>query len=116
MAQGLKLAFDKVEKALSALEVMIHEPMHENRMNVDATIQRFEFSIELFWKLLQKILASKGEELVYSRDIVRAAYQGKLINDEQIWLAMVKDRNLTSHTYNQELADTIYHNLTHSPA
>ncbi len=111
MAQDLNLAFNKVEKALSALEIMIDEPMHKNRMNIDATIQRFEFSIELFWKLLQKILVSKGEELVYPRDVLRAAYKGKLINDEQAWLAMANDRNLTSHTYNEELADTIYHNI-----
>src|SRR3990172_6830402 len=111
MSQNLELAFSKVEKALDALKVMVNESMHKNRMNVDATIQRFEFSIELFWKLLQKILALKGEESVYPRDVLRAAYKGKLINDEEAWLAMTKDRNLTSHTYNEELADTIYHNI-----
>lgn len=111
MSHNLELAFSKVEKALDALKIMINEPMHKNRMNVDATIQRFEFSIELFWKLLQKILATKGEESVYPRDVLRAAYKGKLISDEQAWLAMTKDRNLTSHTYNEELADTIYHNI-----
>src|SRR3990172_8269817 len=111
MSQNLELAFSKVEKALDALKVMVNEPMHENRMNVDATIQRFEFSIELFWKLLQKILATKGEELVYPRDILRAAYKGKLVLNEQVWLSMAKDRNLTSHTYNEELADEINRNI-----
>ena len=111
MAQNLELTFKKLEKALLALSTMINEPMHENRMNVDATIQRFEFSIELFWKLLQKILATKGEELVYPRDILRAAYKGKLVLNEQVWLSMAKDRNLTSHTYNEELADEIYRNI-----
>jgi nucleotidyltransferase substrate binding protein (TIGR01987 family) len=111
MSNELKLSFDKLEKALKSLETMVNEPMHANRMNIDATIQRFEFSIELFWKLLQKILASKGEEVIYPKDVLKSAYKGHLINNEQTWLAMTKDRNLTSHTYNEELADTIYKHI-----
>lgn len=85
--------------------------MQEDRSNIDATIQRFELTIELFWKLLKRILASKGIEVLYPKDVLRQAYAGKLIDNEDAWLNMLRDRNLTSHTYNEDLADEIYGNI-----
>lgn len=104
----LALDFSKLQKALTALEVMAVKPMQADRGNIDATIQRFEFTIELFWKLLKHILEEKGVEVQYPKDVLRAAYAGKLIDQEDVWLNMLKDRNLTSHTYNEELADVIF--------
>lgn len=104
----IELAFSKLEKALLALENIAFKPMQDDRVNVDATIQRFEFTIELFWKLLKAILESKGVEAQYPKDVLSEAYKGHLINDEFAWLSMLKDRNLTSHTYDAKLADEIY--------
>ncbi len=100
--------FNRLKKALDALGVMVKKPMDVDRSNIDATIQRFEFSVELFWKALKYLLAEKGTEVRYPRDVLQEAYAGKLIDQESRWLAMLKDRNLTSHTYNEELADDIY--------
>lgn len=107
----LEEAFLRVEKALQALGAAIDKPIDVDSMYLDATIQRFEFSIELFWKLLKLLLASKGVEVAYPKDVLREAFAGKLIDNERVWLAMLRDRNLTSHTYNQELAETIYTNI-----
>lgn len=52
--------FQKVEKTLVSLEVIIKKPMDEDRRNVDATIQRFEFTIELFWKFLKNFCLVKA--------------------------------------------------------
>ena len=65
--QQLNMALQETEKALKALKIAIDFPMQENKMNIDATIQRFEFSIELFWKLLKRILATKGLETQYQK-------------------------------------------------
>ena len=108
MNDQIKATFSTTEKALIALKQMVDKPMQEDRSNVDAAIQRFEFTIELFWKLLKKILVSKGVEVVYPKDVLQQAYKGSLIDNEQLWIAMLRDRNLTSHTYNEELADEIY--------
>lgn len=114
--QQITEAFSKTEKALESLKIMIDKPMQEDRSNIDATIQRFEFTIELFWKLLKRILAEKGVEVLYPKDVLKQAYSGHLIDDELIWLNMLKDRNLTSHTYNEQLADEIYsHIITYYP-
>lgn len=102
---------EKTEKALSALKAMVEKPMQSDRSNIDATIQRFEFTIELFWKLLKRILGEKGIDVTYPRDVLQEAYAGHLIDDEEAWLNMLRDRNLTSHTYNEQLADQIYNNI-----
>ncbi len=104
-------AFMKTEKALIAFKQMIDKPMQEDRSNIDAAIQRFEFTIELFWKLLRRILSDKGVYVVYPKDVLQQAYKGSLIDDEAEWIVMLRDRNLTSHTYNVQLADTIYSHL-----
>ena len=108
----IDLAFSKVEKALSALECAASEPMQTSKINVDATIQRFEFTIELFWKLLKVILEDKGIDVQYPKDVLKEAYKGHLIDDEIIWLSMLKDRNMTSHTYDEKLANEIYQRIS----
>ena len=74
----------------------------------DATIQRFEFTIELFWKVLKKFLAYEKIESTTPRDVLSKAYQYELIDDEKVWLAMLDDRNNTSHMYKQEAAQKVY--------
>lgn len=112
MTDQLKLAFHKVENALERLKEATLKPADQEELFIDATIQRFEFSFELFWKLLKRILEEKkGITALYPRDVLEEAYQGEMINDEKAWLRMLKDRNMTSHTYNQNLALEIYNNI-----
>lgn len=104
----IEQSLQQAKKALQALGVMVYKPMDEDRGNIDASIQRFEFTIELFWKLLKRILEAKGVEVRYPKDVLQEAYAGGLIDDEKMWLKMLRDRNLTSHTYDESLADEIY--------
>lgn len=107
----IDLAFSKVQKALLALENVAASPMQADEINVDATIQRFEFTIELFWKLLKVILESKGVNVQYPKDVLREAFKGHLVDDEEQWITMLKDRNLTSHTYDEKLAHEVYERI-----
>lgn len=111
MDDATQLAFDRVEAVLEALDEALKSPMEENRLNVDGSIQRFEFSIELFWKLLKKVLENQGVSVDYPKQALREAFSGHLIDDENVWITMLNDRNLTSHTYNTELADQIFARL-----
>ena len=104
----IELAFTKLQKALFALDVAAKKTMQADEIVIDATIQRFEFTIELFWKLLKVILESKGVDVQYPKDVLREAFKGHLIDDEVQWLSMLKDRNLTSHTYDEKLAHEVY--------
>lgn len=41
------IKFEKFNKALIALETIYLKPMQEDRSNIDATMQRFEFTFEV---------------------------------------------------------------------
>jgi nucleotidyltransferase substrate binding protein (TIGR01987 family) len=85
--------------------------MDPGRIAVDATTQRFEFAIELFWRFLQQILLTKGIEVHYPKDVLKKAYAGRLIDDEKMWLAMLNDRNALLHVYDEQQADIIYDHI-----
>ena len=71
-------------------------------------IQGFEFTHELAWNLLKDYLQYKGiTEVIGSRDATRLAFQNGLILDGEGWMAMIKARNQSSHTYNMEQAEAI---------
>ncbi len=106
--QKISLNLLRAEKALLSLKNIAYKAHEIDRSNIDASIQRFEFTVELFWKLLRHMLEEKGVEVQYPKDVLRQAYKGGLIDDEHIWLKMLSDRNLTSHTYDEKLADEIY--------
>ena len=99
-----------LEHALTRLEEALAEDL-SNSLLVDGTIQRFEFTIELYWKTLKRILASEGIEAKTPRETLKEAYQIGWLNDEIAWLQMLKDRNETSHTYDEEAALKILHNI-----
>lgn len=80
----------------------------------DAVIQRFEFTFELLWKSLQLYLQHLGYEANSPRRVLREAFEAGLIaNDEEgdSWMAMLEDRNLTSHTYDEALAEAVYQRI-----
>ena len=105
------IKLEKFKKALIALESIYLQPMRQDRSNIDATIQRFEFTFELAWKFLKDYFAERDLELHYPKEILQQAYQVKLIDNENIWIKMLQDRNLTSHAYNANLADMIFERI-----
>jgi nucleotidyltransferase substrate binding protein (TIGR01987 family) len=78
------------------------------KIEIAGVIQAFEFTFETCWHLFQKIAAYQGTDAAMPRLAIAAAFQMNLIQDEGVWLQMMKDRNRTSHTYNQETAKAIY--------
>jgi nucleotidyltransferase substrate binding protein (TIGR01987 family) len=75
---------------------------------VDGTIQRFEFCIELMWRVLQRCLETEGFVARSPKQVMQKAYAAEWIHNEALWIAMIDDRNNTSHTYKEELAQQIY--------
>ena len=108
MSVDLKL--DALGKALQRF----HESLQfeeSQPLVIDASIQRFEFSIELSWKTLKACLALEGVTANTPRECLQQAFAAHWFDDEQAWLSMLKDRNLTSHTYKEDLALEIYRRL-----
>ena len=110
--ERLKERLKQTEKALNAFNEVLQEPY--SKIVRDAAIQRFEFTLETLWKLAQRyILLQNGIDAGSPKSVVRGCFQAELINEEQteILLMAIDDRNLTAHTYNEKLAETIYNNL-----
>jgi len=59
----------------------------------------------------RKIAESEGHVAASPKGALQKAYALQLIDDEKLWLAMMQDRNLTSHTYRELLANEIYHRV-----
>ncbi|MDO8788858.1 MAG: nucleotidyltransferase substrate binding protein [Sulfuritalea sp.] len=71
-------------------------------------IQAFEFTHELAWNVMRDYFAYQGNAAITgSRDAVREAFSKGLLDDGEGWMEMISSRNLTSHTYNQAVADEI---------
>ncbi len=74
----------------------------------DSVIQRFEFCWELAWKVLRLKLEVEGILVNTPRETWQQALQMGLIQDGNAWSEAQKKRNLTSHTYDEKLADEVY--------
>ncbi len=100
----------KLEAALKRLGEALSEDS-ANPLFIDGTIQRFEFVFELTWKTLKRALEVEGLLCQTPRETLNTAYQTGWINTEELWLQMLDDRNLTSHTYEEPTASQIYENI-----
>ena len=98
--------------ALDKLSEFCGEPIVNDRDRA-GVIQGFEFTFEQFWKACQKIARSQGLEVKSPRSAMAAALQLGIIlqEEEQLWLQMLKDRNLTSHTYREIIAKEVAENI-----
>ena len=71
----------------------------------DGVIQRFEFTFELAWKSLKEYMEDQGaQELQFPKQVLKAAYSAKVIDNEKVWLSMLSSRNITSHIYDDSQA------------
>ncbi len=80
----------------------------------DSAIQRFEFTFEILWKLIKSSLRElEGIECNSPKSCMRELFRNKYITEEELkeLLRMVDDRNLTVHTYHEELAEKLFGKL-----
>ena len=93
-------------KARGSLDLALAAPKTD--LNRDASIQRFEFTFELAWKTMRRILKYKGILINSPRDTIREAAKEGFIQDPKKWFLFLENRNLTSHVYNEDVAEKIY--------
>ncbi len=105
-----KQRFINFEKAFMLLErtLKIKTPSEAEKGGI---IQFYEVSFELSWKLIKDYLESLGFEVNSPRTAIKQAFQADIINNGESWIKALEDRNLTSHTYNEEIANLIVNNI-----
>ena len=112
----IQLKKKQTHRALTSLEELVSK-YSANQTDVilrDTLIQRFEYSTEAFWKYLKAYLQSEHNLSANSpREVIRTGLFAKLYSEEisQELLQMLDDRNLTSHTDVEELAESIAHRI-----
>lgn len=108
--EALKRLRDDLGLALDRLDEAVARGA-DDPLVVDGTIQRFEFTFELAWKLIARLLARQGIEVASPCAALRQAHRQGWLDDEGSWLRMLEDRNLTSHAYRESMARAIHGRL-----
>ena len=99
--------FNNFSKALGQLTKFI-EKGDLNELEKQGLIQAFEYTFELAWNTLKDYFEAQGETNIFgSRDAFRLAFKRGLIGNGEAWMDMIKSRTLTTHTYNEEIAEKI---------
>ena len=102
--------FDNYQRVLKTLQeaIELSEQRELTKLEQQGLILGFEFTHELAWKTLKDFFNYRGVSgVIGSRDAARVAFREGIIEDGEVWMAMIKSRNLTSHTYREEVADEI---------
>lgn len=82
----------------------------------DASIQRFEFTFELCWKLMQAVARFKDAKTTGSvRGSIRTGAQLGIVENVEAWFEFHDARNQASHTYDIEMADEVYQKIKSFP-
>lgn len=106
-----KQRFSNYKKALLQLQsaVALSEERELSLLEKQGLIQGFEYTHELAWKTMKDFLEYRGstEQIYGSKDASRQAFGFGLISNGEEWMQMVKSRNLTSHTYDEETVEAI---------
>lgn len=80
-----------------------------SELEKEGFIQRFEYTHELAWNVMKDYVEYQGAtDIGGSRDATREAFKIGLIVNGAVWMDMIKSRNLTTHTYNEDTAEDIF--------
>lgn len=130
--ETIEKKYDTVRKALQRLDESLSYFTHAKEKHIklqlstdedieytiarDSIIQRFEFSVELFWKYLRLYLEDHEKvelEANTPRAVIRSACQARILTEEQATkcMNMIASRNLTSHIYKEEIAEQLAHDI-----
>jgi len=102
-----KQRFQNFEKAYLLLDEVVNNGFDElNQLEKEGLIQRFEIVIELSWKTLKDYLEDEGYDQVKNgKQAIRQGFQDGIIKEAEDWMSALEKRNLTSHTYNEDILE-----------
>lgn len=99
-----KQRFENFDKSYKLLKKYSNKPI-TTELERAGIIQFFEMTFELAWKVLKDYLESEGYTVKSPRETVKQAFQIGLIDNGHVWIDALSNRNLTTHTYDDELAN-----------
>lgn len=108
----------KFEQYSRHLQVLCRAEQEDitNEFIVSGIIYKFYIQFELGWKVLKELLRYEGANQAATgspREIIKTAYAYFDFIEENIWLEMLRDRNDTTHIYNEEAAQKLVEKILH---
>jgi nucleotidyltransferase substrate binding protein (TIGR01987 family) len=97
-----KQRFQNFDRGVVLLrEALENGPSVLSALEQEGVIQRFEYTFELAWKTIKDFLEAGGLDIspLTPRQVLKAAFAAKVIDDGQAWIDMLDHRNLLSHSY-----------------
>lgn len=101
-ANSFKKAFSRLREA-----VELAKQRELSDLEAQGLIQGFVYTHELAWNTLKDFLQVHDFKLYGSRDTTRAAFKEGIIENGEVWMEMIRHRNLTAHTYNEDTAEEV---------
>ena len=101
-----KQRFENFDKSYKLLNKYAKQPI-TTELERAGIIQFFEMTFELAWKVLKDYLEAQEYLVKSPRETVKQAFQIGLIDNGHVWMDALSNRNLTTHTYDEELANKI---------
>lgn len=86
-------------KAYQQFHIAIQQFDRLNDLEKEGLIQRFEYTFELAWKTMIDYLVWQNISVLYPREVIKTAFHYELIQDGELWMDMLEQRNLMAHTY-----------------
>ena len=114
--EKLKSLLADFQKAIVSLKEAFALPAID--INIDGTIQRFEYTFELGWKLMRAVADYQGKESEARnpRNAIRYGAYIELIDNPEAWFTHLNTRNSTVHLYNKEASRDVYEKIKTFPA
>ncbi len=99
-------SFVNLKKAYKSLSVSLETPVKEAR-DLSGIIKEFEMVYELSWKVFKKKLLEDGIQTTGPKDVFTNAFRSNYIDQEDLWLQLIVDRNQAAHIYDETTAKKI---------
>ena len=107
-----KQRFGNFQQAVRKLRFFAdHEQKNDDEIAQVALIGGFEFTFELGWKTIKDYLNFGGIQVSLPRDIIKQGFHHQIISDGETWIAMLEDRNMLSHVYDEGKAKAAIANI-----
>jgi len=111
MPNNLVESYNAFRRAYLKLSEFIKDD-DTSEMSKAAIIHAYEYTFELWWKAVQRYIEYVGTVDQHGPSAtIKNAFQYNLLEDGQIWMDMLRDRNLTAHTYKEDMANEIYERI-----
>ena len=104
-----------LKKALQSLKEAhsFYSKEPNKNIHIMALVKSFEFSFELSWKVLKYFLEYKEVvKFQFARDIIKQGFHKAVIEEGEIWIDMLEDRNKLSHIYDEKMTEEIIEKIS----